>query len=177
MHDMNDMLHTYKTHQNWLTWIYFMNVPSSLFKKNRICVVINNWIGFFFLKKKTYLILRTKKKSGILMKEKSNLFLRVKKLVFLMKGKSNLLLRTKKIGFLWKINQICFVIYIKKKSDLYIKKIKSVFICVNNIKKKIILRRGLYSWNKSMLHALNKQIKSLMTPFFISKSAMLKKQI
>ena len=59
-----------------------MNVPSSLFKKNRICVVINNWIGFFLKKKKTYLILRTKKKSGILMKEKSNLFLRAKKIGF-----------------------------------------------------------------------------------------------
>ena len=55
----------------------------------------------------------------------------------------------------------------KKKSDLYIKKIRSVFICVNNIKKKIFfLRRGLYSRNKSMLHALNKQTKPLMTPFF-----------
>ena len=135
-----------------------------------------NWV-FFFKKKKHILFWELKKRVVYWWKKNQICFWELKKLVFLMKGKSNLLLRTKKIGFLWKINQICFVIYIKKKSDLYIKKIKSVFICVNNIKKKIILRRGLYSWNKSMLHALNKQIKSLMTPFFISKSAMLKKQI
>ena len=90
--------------------------------------------------------------------------------------KSNLFLRTKKVVFLWKKNQICFVIYIYNQICI-LKKIKSVFICVNNIKKKIFffLRRGLYSWNKSILHALNKQTKPLMTPFFISKSVMLKK--
>ena len=63
------------------------------------------------------------------MKEKSDLFLWTERIGFLMNEKSNLFCDIKK----------------KKKSDLYIKKIKFVFIRVNNIKKKIFLRRGLYS--------------------------------
>ena len=71
-------------------------MPSFLFKTNQIYVVIKNWIGF----KKNQICFWELKKSGFFfMKEKSNLFLRTNKFGFLMKKKSVMFLRTKKIGF------------------------------------------------------------------------------
>ena len=62
-----------------------------------------------------------------------------------------------------------FVKIKNKKSDL--------FFILNKIRKRFLFIRGLHPWNKPMLLALNKTNKTslLMTFFFISKSAMLKK--
>ena len=65
------------------------------------------------------------------MKEKSDLFLGNKKIGFLMKEKSDLFLGTERIGFLMNEKSDLFCdIYIKKKSNLYIKKNQICFyIC------------------------------------------------
>ena len=92
MHDMNDMLHTWKKKLNHTSLL--MNAFFSL---------LNN-IQIYCCDKKIELGL-----------EKSNLFLRTKKSGFLMKEKLDMFLGNRKIGFFfsWKKNKIYFFISTK----------------------------------------------------------------
>ena len=172
MHDMNDMLHTW-TKLNHIS--LFMNASSSLLKI-QICVVIKLDFG---LEKWDMFLCVEKIVFGI---EKSNMCLLNKTKSFGFKKYQICFLELKKLVFWWKKNQIYLMIIknknknqiciLKKKLDLFLyvwRKIK--------IKIKDFLRRWLYSWIKSMLHALNETNTTIHDPFFISKSAMLKHQI
>ena len=95
----------------------------------------------------------------VLKKKYQICFLELKKLGFLVKEKSYLSYDNKE-------NQICIL-----------KKYQICFYMCKEKKEKDFLRRWLYSWNKSMLHALNETNTTIHDPFFISKSTVLKNQI
>ena len=110
-----------------------------------------------FVKQKFRSIVVIKIELGL---ENQDMFLRTKKSGFLMEEKLDLFLGNRKFSF-----------FMKEKSNLF-------FLNVQKKYEKYFLRRGFHSWNKFVLHALNKT-NALNTTihdlFFYSKICYVKK--